>query len=625
MGPELTESDLLLEKEEEKDAETLSGSDLDFDVTARTPKERDSERIFDTIIEEVRPKPRSRKRKSNEKVPKNARTRRAPKEKVSEKEDEMKESIENDFIVKKQSADTEVIVSAPSDTGNEDSDHDSQSTASFGLKAPCTSLPSIRDVSSDVRKRVSETDELGIDIGQISPISPTSQVLELSPVILRVSDEPMGTVVDELRCSPVVNQKENESLLVKSNDLETLPKVRDLGNYPNNVKSRESSGVSSDPTSGLPPRPIINNIFTASPKQKKRVGKLGLAKGSKVVNKLSFDLVKSSSQSSIDVERNSSPVSEPKSSPLKPVRDFGKREIVMPVRNVRTITYGRSNLDPENPLGNVNVPSASTEPEEVESDEDHGIDEGLESSDDESKPRVRGIHELREAGHSKRTRDELEYISEGLSSSKLNIQRSTAVDVLKKLIHPQFVTNIRIHGYLNKIFEVCRSHPDTILNVTLCYIICYLGNDLKNLEGLAIADVIQWLFESMDKYLKENIMIQLPKKRYEKGLVLELIGHVQKLQWQSDPLCINALLEQVLCKLVEEKDVASTNWSPTLTVLGHIATAIESSMYTKDCENSILMLEFLTHHPLESVAVYHEANLLPGLWKLLSKTIGIID
>jgi hypothetical protein len=606
-------SDLLIDGEKEEDAETLSGTDLDFEVPPRSSHVRDTERIFDGIVEEKKPHSRSRKRKSNEKVPQRTRSRRARRKEVSDPEEESA----HDEIGLNISVDAPAIVSGQADMRDE---LETQSTASIEVSIPHPSLPSIRDVSTEGKRPIGATDGLGMDIGQISPISAVSQDLNLSPVILCVASEQSEPLLRESSISPTPMEKQAPRIDSR------LPKVRDQANNSSNKYLETSRVQMSKQESSLPPRPVINNIFTVSPKVKKRVGKLGLAKGTKVANKLSFELVKTSSQSSIDFQDTSSPVSEPKSSPMKPaVEDLGKREIVMPVRNARTITYGRSQIDNENPLGNVSVPSASTEPEEeIESDrEDHGIDEGLESSDDEGKPRVRGIHELREAGHSKRTRDELEYISEGLSSNKLNIQRSTAVDILKKLVHAPFVTNIRIHGYLSKIFQVCRSHPDTILNVTLCYIICYLGTDLKNLEGLVLGEVVQWLFESMDKYLKENIMLQLPKKRYEKGLVLELMDHVQKLSWESDPIHIDNLLECLLCSLVEEKDVRSTMWLPTSTVLGQIASAIESGKCTKDCEKSILILECLTHKALDPVEVYHQVNILPSLWTLLSKTISI--
>jgi hypothetical protein len=360
---------------------------------------------------------------------------------------------------------------------------------------------------------------------------------------------------------------------------------------------------------------------------KKRVGRLGLSLQQKEANKLSFDIIKAVSNPTDNPKRVES------NSPTKPQHDFEKRDVVMAVRRVNTVTYGRPAISmqvTDSISDAIQIPTHKNLNNTVESDreEDCSFDEGLESSDDEGKPRVRGIHELREAGHSKRSRDDLDYISEGLQSPMLNIRRSTSVEMLKKLQTPQFASNIRIHGYMNKIFNVVRQDTDPILHVTLCYVICSLGNDLRNLESLNKNEFVDWLMETIAQYLKMNVLVELPKKRYEKTLVMEIHGHIQNdLNWGDNHLDTSSHLKRLLLRLVDlEASIVYSSRQPNPILLQHISDDLKVITFPPSfsLNASLAMLEIMVCCPLEQRKAYSEFHLLELLWVAFAKYISRI-
>ncbi|KAJ3022467.1 hypothetical protein HKX48_006146 [Thoreauomyces humboldtii] len=115
-------------------------------------------------------------------------------------------------------------------------------------------------------------------------------------------------------------------------------------------------------------------------------------------------------------------------------------------------------------------------------------EEGLESSDeDEERREVKSIHELREAGEAKRIADEIDYLVGGLSNSEpLGVQRSSCLELCKKILARKFMENVRAHGFLPHLLEFTLAATDHIILAMTTFVYCGLLQDKRNLDHLAL-------------------------------------------------------------------------------------------------------------------------------------------
>ena len=86
------------------------------------------------------------------------------------------------------------------------------------------------------------------------------------------------------------------------------------------------------------------------------------------------------------------------------------------------------------------------------SDEEN-VDQGFSSADEGGTVpvKVKNMHLLLEQGVSKRYKDELNYILDGLLQPKLGIKRSAMMDLLRKSTDPEFLKACRMHNIMDNI------------------------------------------------------------------------------------------------------------------------------------------------------------------------------
>ncbi|KAI8905108.1 hypothetical protein EDD86DRAFT_212249 [Gorgonomyces haynaldii] len=108
-------------------------------------------------------------------------------------------------------------------------------------------------------------------------------------------------------------------------------------------------------------------------------------------------------------------------------------------------------------------------------------DEGLETSEDECK--VRSALHLREAGKSRQFNDELEYLMDGLDC-KLNVKRSTALEICQKILDAEFVNSIRPHSFLKRCFSLMIEDKDPMLDHLVLFLLYKLSKNYKDIVSI---------------------------------------------------------------------------------------------------------------------------------------------
>ncbi|KAJ3413689.1 hypothetical protein HDV05_007677 [Chytridiales sp. JEL 0842] len=144
-------------------------------------------------------------------------------------------------------------------------------------------------------------------------------------------------------------------------------------------------------------------------------------------------------------------------------------------------------------------------------------EEGLESSDEEERRDLRTSHELRQSGESKRFSDEMEYLLAGLSANQpVNVLRTSALELCKKVKCPKLLGKIRTHSYLPRVYESISIHGDwdeqfdvlhTLIAILLaCIVSNHKGNQnqLKNLlDDSDLLNLAKDLKIEQDKFCQE--------------------------------------------------------------------------------------------------------------------------
>ncbi|KAJ3147835.1 hypothetical protein HK101_002195 [Irineochytrium annulatum] len=178
-------------------------------------------------------------------------------------------------------------------------------------------------------------------------------------------------------------------------------------------------------------------------------------------------------------------------------------------------TYGRSRsfLTAEVEVENADSYAAVTKRNKHE-----GLDDG---SDEEERKEAKGLHELREAGGSKRFSDEIDYVFDGLRPNQpVNVRRSSYFELLKKVSNDQFVSKLRVYDYIPKVCKQMHLERDFISRVTALFMLKKLVGDRRNVEHLLRCD----LFPILVSVLRSDEAGRAPTtlSKYEKALISEI-------------------------------------------------------------------------------------------------------
>ncbi|KAJ3085390.1 hypothetical protein HK102_014211, partial [Quaeritorhiza haematococci] len=163
-------------------------------------------------------------------------------------------------------------------------------------------------------------------------------------------------------------------------------------------------------------------------------------------------------------------------------------------------------------------------------------EQGLDSSDDEDdhKKEVKSIHELREAGETKRFTDEMEYILDGLRDDQpLSVKRSSCLEFANKIMSGAFLMKVRAHDFVPRVYESLHLEVDPVMVICTTFILCCLMQDRKNVDFFVQQD------DGMDLIarcfaLNPDPLVNAPRSKYEKRLVKDV-----KDVLQSSPLFSN--------------------------------------------------------------------------------------
>ncbi|KAJ3224664.1 hypothetical protein HDU81_008434 [Chytriomyces hyalinus] len=155
-----------------------------------------------------------------------------------------------------------------------------------------------------------------------------------------------------------------------------------------------------------------------------------------------------------------------------------------------------------------------------------GVDEGLESSDDDEEKlkELRHVHELQESGKAARLSDEIEYILSGLARTQaIGMRRASFLDLGGKCLNLQFLLQARAHNVLALFCEYIGDQDQIISAISLFILYC-MCQDRRN--ALVLSDdakVIPFVVEQL--FAKKDVLQNPPKNKYEKAFV----GDVRKL------------------------------------------------------------------------------------------------
>jgi hypothetical protein len=173
---------------------------------------------------------------------------------------------------------------------------------------------------------------------------------------------------------------------------------------------------------------------------------------------------------------------------------------------------------------------------EVSKDEMSFHDQGLDSSDEEE-PKARPVHELVQAGKTKRQQNALQYLADGLNSTR-QMGHATLMEILTKIQDSEFVAVVRAHGFLSNVFQSVKKQDDAICNTIFIVLCTRLAKDygiLRQLfdcshssQGTLMLNcseneqqnaLVDFLLLELSRSFDCDIFETLPKKKYELQLV----------------------------------------------------------------------------------------------------------
>ncbi|KAI8923210.1 wings apart-like protein regulation of heterochromatin-domain-containing protein [Entophlyctis helioformis] len=209
---------------------------------------------------------------------------------------------------------------------------------------------------------------------------------------------------------------------------------------------------------------------------------------------------------------------QPRSRRRSNLLTFGQNRTVM--QSMRSAPLSDS---PTSAVGNSLASLVDENEEEDEAPASAKIDEGLSSSDDDA-PKVRSIHELREAGESKRFRDEMSYFFESLEPSQAQrLRRFTAIELARKLNTAKFVNNLRAHACTKTVFDLLVGSDDPFLRLFVVYFLWVLSHDVRNIEPLfACPELASAVVQALVVPVDRDLLLTLPKAKADAAIVQDL-------------------------------------------------------------------------------------------------------
>ncbi|KAJ3250138.1 hypothetical protein HDU77_006952 [Chytriomyces hyalinus] len=214
--------------------------------------------------------------------------------------------------------------------------------------------------------------------------------------------------------------------------------------------------------------------------------------------------------------------------------------------NAVAFTYGKSRSF---------LQASPPEQDDGESNYLTGVDEGLESSDDDEEKlkELRHVHELQESGKAARFSDEIEYILSGLARTQaIGMRRASFLDLGGKCLNLQFLLQARAHNVLALFCEYIGDQDQIISAISLFILYC-MCQDRRN--ALVLSDhpnVIPFVVEQLST--KKDVFQNAPKNKYERAFVddvrklIESAGLIESAQISSFHLallCLDRLLPAI--------------------------------------------------------------------------------
>ncbi|KAJ3183662.1 hypothetical protein HDU85_002091 [Gaertneriomyces sp. JEL0708] len=161
-------------------------------------------------------------------------------------------------------------------------------------------------------------------------------------------------------------------------------------------------------------------------------------------------------------------------------------------------------------------------------------EEGLDSSDDEDdgfgpiNAKIRSVHELREAGESKRFVDGVEYCLSGLEEMNTanggkSVGRSSLMDLAAKVMIGKYMIKFRAHGYLTRFYDLVRGVEDPIMVSLITFILATLLLDQRNVEYLLREpDLVAVLSRALNIKPQQDPLLGNVRSKFEKRLCADI-------------------------------------------------------------------------------------------------------
>ncbi|CAG8621321.1 357_t:CDS:10 [Ambispora gerdemannii] len=146
----------------------------------------------------------------------------------------------------------------------------------------------------------------------------------------------------------------------------------------------------------------------------------------------------------------------------------------------------------------------------------------------------KSIHELREQGENKRFTDEIEYILDGIREAQpVNVRRASVLVLAQKLLKTEFMTKIRSHHYIPKLYDTLVTQDDTIVRCCFAFVVCLMIEDRRNSEFFAGKAEFTRLVTEFLTFQSDPLREDLSKSSWKKT-EKSLIGELKEIICRSD-------------------------------------------------------------------------------------------
>ncbi|CAG8514217.1 7020_t:CDS:10 [Ambispora leptoticha] len=146
----------------------------------------------------------------------------------------------------------------------------------------------------------------------------------------------------------------------------------------------------------------------------------------------------------------------------------------------------------------------------------------------------KSIHELREQGENKRFTDEIEYILDGIQESQpVNVRRASVLVLAQKLLKTEFMTKVRSHHYIPKLYDTLVSQDDFLIRCCFAFVVCLMIEDRRNAEFFASKEEFTRLVAEFLTYQSDPLCDDISKSSWKKS-EKSMIGELKEIICRSD-------------------------------------------------------------------------------------------